>query len=62
MAENDLAFPKADNGLDIKIYDLVQQANHYHQIRKGANECTKTLNRGIAELSMSRTVDICRLY
>lgn len=31
------------------ILDLVQQASHYKQLRKGANEVTKTLNRGIAE-------------
>lgn len=30
--------------------DLVQQAANYKQIRKGANEATKTLNRGIAEM------------
>ena len=32
------------------ILDLVQQANHYKQLKKGANEATKTLNRGIADL------------
>jgi len=30
--------------------DLLQQANNYKQLKKGANEATKTLNRGIAEL------------
>lgn len=29
--------------------DLVQQASHYKQLKKGANEATKTLNRGICE-------------
>lgn len=29
-----------------KILNLVQQATNYKQIRKGANEATKTLNRG----------------
>ncbi|KAL2902663.1 NHP2-like protein 1 [Bienertia sinuspersici] len=29
--------------------DLVQQATNYKQLKKGANEATKTLNRGIAE-------------
>ncbi|KAJ2071464.1 RNA binding protein snu13, partial [Coemansia sp. S155-1] len=29
--------------------DLVQQAAHYKQLKKGANEATKTLNRGISE-------------
>jgi U4/U6 small nuclear ribonucleoprotein SNU13 len=32
-----------------KILDLVQQASHYKQLKKGANETTKTLNRGISE-------------
>jgi U4/U6 small nuclear ribonucleoprotein SNU13 len=32
-----------------QILDLVQQASHYKQLKKGANEATKTLNRGIAE-------------
>jgi len=44
MSNNeDLVFPKAQDGLDIKIYDLIQQAHHYRQLKKGANECTKTL-------------------
>jgi U4/U6 small nuclear ribonucleoprotein SNU13 len=29
---------------------MVQQANNYKQLKKGANESTKTLNRGIADL------------
>jgi U4/U6 small nuclear ribonucleoprotein SNU13 len=28
----------------------VQQASHYRQLKKGANEATKTLNRGISEI------------
>src|SRR5690606_8078137 len=32
-----------------QILDLVQQASHYRQLKKGANETTKTLNRGISE-------------
>ncbi|KAJ1966700.1 RNA binding protein snu13, partial [Dimargaris verticillata] len=43
------AFPFADAALTQTILDLVQQASHYKQLRKGANEVTKTLNRGIAE-------------
>jgi hypothetical protein len=27
----------------------VQQASHFKQLKKGANEATKTLNRGICE-------------
>lgn len=56
----------ADSTLSQSLLDLVQQASHYHQLKKGANEgvrnhrlsiagtdimvATKTLNRGIAEL------------
>lgn len=29
--------------------NLLQQANNYNQLRRGANEATKTLNRGISE-------------
>ncbi|KAJ3201846.1 RNA binding protein snu13 [Entophlyctis luteolus] len=43
------AFPLADAQLTNKILDLVQQATHYKQLKKGANEATKTLNRGISE-------------
>ncbi|KAI0032263.1 NHP2/L7aE family protein [Vararia minispora EC-137] len=43
------AWPLADASLNNKILDLVQQAATYKQLKKGANEATKTLNRGIAE-------------
>merc|ERR1712033_98788 len=33
-----------------KILALVQQAANYKQLKKGANEATKTLNRGLAEV------------
>lgn len=46
---NPKAFPLADTNLSTKILDIVQQASHYRQLKKGANEATKTLNRGIAE-------------
>ncbi|GAA5874282.1 hypothetical protein JCM3774_000930 [Rhodotorula dairenensis] len=50
MAEvNPKAFPLADAALTNSILDLVQQASHYKQLKKGANEATKTLNRGICE-------------
>jgi hypothetical protein len=46
----------SDADLTNTILDLVQQASHYKQLKKGANEsnssfivATKTLNRGIAE-------------
>ncbi|KAI9884550.1 MAG: H(+)-transporting V0 sector ATPase subunit c [Watsoniomyces obsoletus] len=51
MAEvNPAAFPLADQALSQEILDLVQQASHYRQLKKGANEATKTLNRGKSEI------------
>ncbi|CAL6390301.1 unnamed protein product [Bathycoccus prasinos] len=47
--ENPKAYPLADAQLTISILDIVQQANNYKQLKKGANEATKTLNRGICE-------------
>ena len=44
------AYPLADSELTIALLDLVQQATNYKQTKKGANEATKTLNRGISEL------------
>lgn len=41
--------PLADTDLTVKILDLVQQSANYKQMKKGANEATKTLNRGQAE-------------
>jgi len=49
-APNPKAFPLADAQLTVTLLDLVQQANNYKQLKKGANEATKTLNRGISEL------------
>eukprot|EP00300_Choanocystis_sp_HF-7_P033599 c4597_g1_i1.p1 GENE.c4597_g1_i1~~c4597_g1_i1.p1 ORF type:complete len:125 (-),score=36.72 c4597_g1_i1:43-417(-) len=46
---NQKAYPLAEKQLAIKILELVQQASNYKQLRKGANEATKTLNRGLAE-------------
>ncbi|XP_071962538.1 NHP2-like protein 1 [Antedon mediterranea] len=46
---NPKAFPLADPQLTVTILDLIQQASNYKQLRKGANEATKALNRGIAE-------------
>lgn len=43
------AHPLAGAELSTAILDLVHQAGHYKQLRKGANEATKTLNRGISE-------------
>jgi len=43
------AYPLADAQLTNVIMDIVQQASNYKQLKKGANEATKTLNRGISE-------------
>ncbi|EDN07661.1 ribonucleoprotein-associated protein [Histoplasma capsulatum] len=44
------AWPLADQAMTQTILDLVQQASHYRQLKKGANEATKTLNRGTSEI------------
>ncbi|CAH9146717.1 unnamed protein product [Cuscuta epithymum] len=52
MAEKDVnpkAYPLAGSELTIVIHDLVAQAANFKQLKKGANEATKTLNRGISE-------------
>ncbi|CAL1527050.1 unnamed protein product [Lymnaea stagnalis] len=51
MAEevNSKAYPLADQKLTEQILELVQQAANYKQLKKGANEATKTLNRGLSE-------------
>ena len=46
---NPKAYPLADAALTTKILNLVQQSVNYKQLRKGANESTKALNRGLAE-------------
>merc|ERR1711864_67542 len=46
---NPKAYPLAEQALTTKILNLVQQASNYKQLRKGANEATKTLNRGQSE-------------
>merc|ERR1712043_117342 len=46
---NPKAYPLADPQLTQKILELVQQAANYKQLLKGANEATKSLNRGISE-------------
>ncbi|KAJ5778678.1 hypothetical protein N7520_001924 [Penicillium odoratum] len=51
MAEDtNAAWPIADETLTQSLLDLVQQASHYRQLKKGANEATKTLNRGTSEI------------
>lgn len=48
-APNPKAFPLADQALTQQILDVTQQAQNLRQLKKGANEATKTLNRGISE-------------
>ncbi|KQJ96137.1 NHP2-like protein 1 [Brachypodium distachyon] len=48
-AVNPKAYPLADAQLAQSIQELINQAANYKQLKKGANEATKTLNRGIAE-------------
>lgn len=47
---NPKAYPLADPNLTTKILNLVQQANNYNQLKRGANEATKTLNRNQSDL------------
>ena len=49
-AVNPKAYPLADAEVSNKVLELVQQATHYKQMKKGANEATKALSRGIADL------------
>ena len=44
------AWPQADNQISKKILDLCNQATLYKQLKKGAYETTKSLNRGVADL------------
>ena len=46
---NPKAYPLASPQLTVTILDLIQQAANYKQLLKGANETTKSLNRGTAE-------------
>lgn len=48
--EKSRAWPKADNQMTKQILDLMNQATFYKQLKKGANETTKSLNRGVADL------------
>ncbi|KAK7693740.1 RNA binding protein snu13 [Cerrena zonata] len=49
-SERGKAWPAAKDALTDQILDLVEKATQYKQLKKGANEATKTLNRGIAEI------------
>lgn len=50
MAEtNPKAYPLATPELGKQILEMIQQAQNYKELKKGANEATKTLNRGISD-------------
>eukprot|EP00924_Labyrinthula_sp_SR-Ha-C_P001060 maker-scaffold_7-snap-gene-12.34-mRNA-1 protein AED:0.03 eAED:0.03 QI:129/1/1/1/0/0/3/129/127 len=49
-AVNPKAYPLANDQLTSDLTSVIQQASNLNQLRKGANEATKTLNRGISEL------------
>ena len=53
-AVNPKAYPLAESELTVAVLDLVQQATNYKQLKKGANEATKTLNR-LLELTQDVT-------
>ena len=44
------AYPQADNALNKQIIDMLSQAKNFKLLKKGANETTKALNRGVADL------------
>lgn len=47
---NPKAYPLAGAELAKEIYALTGQAENSKQVKKGANESTKTLNRGLSKL------------
>ncbi|XP_035816088.1 NHP2-like protein 1 isoform X1 [Zea mays] len=46
---NPKAYPLTDAQLTMGILDIIQHSTNYKQLKKGANEATNTLNRGISE-------------
>ena len=44
------AYPLADNTMQKAILDVMNQAKNFKLLKKGANETTKALNRGVADL------------
>ncbi|KAM0512551.1 hypothetical protein ACHAPE_008728 [Trichoderma viride] len=47
-----IPWPLADAALTQEILDLLQSAMHIRQAKKGANEVTKSINRGTCELAV----------
>ncbi|KAI9734625.1 MAG: RNA binding protein snu13 [Cirrosporium novae-zelandiae] len=50
MSEQSIAWPIADQAVAQTFLNLVQRASHYRQLKKGANEVTKTLNHRTSEI------------
>ncbi|KRX06253.1 hypothetical protein PPERSA_06135 [Pseudocohnilembus persalinus] len=50
MDNSERAQPLADKEFGKEIFDLVQGCSSLKEIKKGANEATKCLNRGIAQI------------
>merc|ERR1711976_35889 len=50
IMSNPKAYPLSDSNLSVSILEIVQQSSNHKQLKKGANEATKTLNRGTSEL------------
>jgi ribosomal protein L7Ae-like RNA K-turn-binding protein len=44
------AFPIADKVFSMQIFDLIELAVEFKQIKRGANESTKVLKRGLVEI------------
>ncbi|KAF9678088.1 hypothetical protein SADUNF_Sadunf08G0175500 [Salix dunnii] len=55
-AVNPKAHPLEDAQLTLTTLDAVQQAADYKQLKKGANEATKILNRGTSEFAVMTAV------
>jgi U4/U6 small nuclear ribonucleoprotein SNU13 len=47
---NPKSYPMADIKITQQILDLIELAKTFNQIKKGANETTKAINRGLADL------------
>ena len=50
MEEKSRAWPKANNEMGKEILEVANKAKHFGLLKKGANETTKALNRGVADL------------
>lgn len=59
-AVNPKAYPLADDELTQSAIDLVQLAQNYKQVKRGANEVTKALNRGqAAVVVLAADAEVC---